>query len=164
MGELITFGSDGIEATLLPLLISDDATLVSGHLAKANGQWRRADLSVSALVTWVGPSAYVSPGYYPSKAEGGRVVPTWNYIGVEAKGTLVLHEDDEWKRRHVEALTAVHEHGHPSPWSVADAPGDYIDGMIKAIVGLSFGLRPWWANGNCPRTGHRRISPASSPA
>ncbi len=139
-GELITYGSDGIEASYLPLLISDDATLVTGHLAKANGQWRRADLSVSALVSWVGPSAYVSPRYYPSKDEGGRVVPTWNYIAVEAKGTLILHEDDEWKRRHVESLTTVHEGGHASSWSVADAPDDYIAGMIKAIVGLEVQL------------------------
>jgi transcriptional regulator len=139
-GELITYGSDGLEASFLPLLISDDATFVSGHLAKANGQWRRADPSVPALLSWVGPYAYVSPSHYPSKAEDGRVVPTWNYTAVQAKGSLILHEDDEWKLRHVESLTAFHENGRPSPWSVADAPADYIDGMVRAIVGVEIRL------------------------
>lgn len=135
-GEVITYGSDGLEASFVPLLISDDAGTVTGHLAKANGQWKRADLSVAALVTWVGPHAYVSPSYYPSKTEGGRVVPTWNYTAVQAKGTIVLHEDDDWKRDHVESLTRFHERGFPAPWSVQDAPRDYIELLVRSIVGL----------------------------
>jgi transcriptional regulator len=139
-GELITYGSGGLEASFLPLLISDDADVISGHLAKANGQWRRADLSVPALITWVGPYAYVSPNFYPSKIEDGRVVPTWNFTAIEAKGTLIVHEEERWKRRHVESLTAFHENGRPSPWSVTDAPGGYIDSMVKAIVGFEIRL------------------------
>ena len=139
-GELITYGSEGIEASFVPLLISEDATTVTGHLAKANGQWQRADLSVPALVTWVGPYAYVSPSYYPSKAEDGRVVPTWNYTAVQAKGVLILHEEARWKRDHVESLTGFHEHGFPEPWSVQDAPEDYIDKLLKSIVGLEIRL------------------------
>ena len=135
-GELITVGSDGLEASFIPLLISDDAGTVTGHLAMANGQWKRADVSVPALVTWVGPDAYVSPSYYPSKQEHGKVVPTWNFIAVQAKGILTFHEDDEWKRSHVASLTNFHEAPLPSPWSVDDAPKEFIDGLVKAIVGI----------------------------
>jgi transcriptional regulator len=135
-GELITVGSDGLEASFIPLLISDDAGTVTGHLAKGNGQWKRADVSVPALVTWVGPDAYISPSYYPSKREHGKVVPTWNFITVQAKGILTLHEDDAWKRSHVASLTDAHEAALSAPWSVDDAPSDFIDGLVKAIVGI----------------------------
>ena len=135
-GELITVGSDGLEASFIPLLITDDAGTVTGHLARGNGQWRRADMSVPALVTWVGPDAYVSPSFYPSKEAHGKVVPTWNFITVQAKGILTVHEDDDWKRSHVASLTDFHERARANPWSVDDAPADYIDGMVKAIVGI----------------------------
>jgi len=135
-GQLITVGSDGLEASFIPLLISDDAATVTGHLAKGNSQWKRADVSVPALVTWVGPDAYVSPSFYPSKHDDGKVVPTWNSITVQAKGLVTFHEDDEWNRSLVENLTSVHEAARPSPWSVDDAPADFIDGLVKAIVGI----------------------------
>jgi len=135
-GQLITVGSEGLEASFIPLLISDDARTITGHLAKANGQWKRTDSSMPALVTWVGPDAYVSPSYYPSKQEHGKVVPTWNFITVQAKGVLSFHEDDEWKRSHVESLTNFHEGELPAPWSVDDAPSEFIDGLVKAIVGF----------------------------
>jgi transcriptional regulator len=135
-GQFITVGLEGPEASFIPLLISDDAATVTGHLAKANGQWKRADLSIPALVTWVGPDAYVSPSYYPSKQEHGRVVPTWNFISVQATGQLSFHQDDGWKRRHVESLTNFHEGALPAPWSVDDAPPDFIDGLVKSIVGI----------------------------
>ena len=88
------------------------------------------------LVTWVGPDAYVSPSFYPSKEEHGRVVPTWNFITVQATGPVTFHEDDEWKRTHVTSLTAFHEEGTPAPWSVDDAPPDYVAGLIRSIVGV----------------------------
>ena len=135
-GHLITVGSEGLEASFIPLLISDDAGTVTGHLAKGNGQWKRADPSVPALVTWVGPDAYVSPSFYPSKEQHGRVVPTWNFITVQATGPVTFHEDDEWKRTHVTSLSAFHEEGMPAPWSVDDAPPDYVAGLIRSIVGV----------------------------
>jgi len=135
-GELISSGPGGLEATVLPLLISDGADRITGHLARANRQWERADLSLPALVTWRGPNAYVSPSYYPSKSEHGKVVPTWNYIAVQARGTLVLHHDPEWKRSHVASLTTRHEATFPAPWSIDDAPADYIDSMLRSIVGI----------------------------
>lgn len=135
-GELITVGSDGLEASYIPLLISQDAGTVTGHLAKGNGQWTRADRSVPALVTWVGPGAYVSPSYYPSKHEHGKVVPTWNFITVQARGIVTFHEDDEWKRSHVASLTNFFEAALPSPWSVDDAPSEFIDAKVESIVGV----------------------------
>lgn len=139
-GELITCGADGLEASFVPLLISDDAGAVTGHLAKANGQWKRADLSIPALVSWIGPYAYVSPSYYPSKVEDGRVVPTWNYTAIQAKGVLALHHENEWKRQHLDSLVTFHEREFPSPWSLADAPGDFIHDMVNGIVGVEIKL------------------------
>jgi transcriptional regulator len=135
-GQLITSGADGQEATVLPLLISDQADRITGHLARANRQWERADPSLPVLLTWRGPSAYVSPSYYPSKRQHGKVVPTWNYIAVQARGTLTLHHDPEWKRDHVASLTAQHEATFPAPWSIDDAPAAYIDGLLRSIVGV----------------------------
>jgi transcriptional regulator len=135
-GELITVGSAGIEASFVPLLMSDDAATVTGHLARGNGQWERADPSVPVLVSWVGPSAYVSPSFYPSKREHGKVVPTWNFIAVQARGTLTLHHDDGWKRALVVALTDAHERTRDEPWSVEDAPAEYVSAMVAGIVGF----------------------------
>jgi transcriptional regulator len=139
-GELITYGSDGIEASLIPMLISDDAGTISGHQAKANRQWSRADTSVPALVIWQGADGFVSPNFYPSKLEDGKVVPTWNYLVVQARGTITFHHEREWKRSQVTALTDWHEAGSTVPWSVDDAPEDYIDGMLSAIVGFEIGV------------------------
>jgi len=135
-GELITSGGDGPEATVIPLLISDEADRITGHLARANRQWERADPTLPVLLTWRGPNAYVSPSYYPSTREHGKVVPTWNYITVQARGTLVLHHDPEWKRHHVASLTAHHEAAFPAPWSIDDAPADFIDSLLRSIVGI----------------------------
>ena len=136
-GHLITLGSEGLEASFIPLLISDDAGMITGHLAKGNEQWRHADTSVPALITWIGPDAYVSPSYYPSKREHQKVVPTWNYITVQAKGLLSFREDDQWKRSHLEALTNFHERAMVEPWAVSDAPNEFIEGLMQAIVGVS---------------------------
>jgi transcriptional regulator len=135
-GELITYGNDGIEASLIPMLISDDASTISGHQAKANRQWSRADTSVPVLVIWRGADAFVSPNFYPSKLEDGKVVPTWNYLVVQARGTIAFHHEREWKRSQVAALTDWHEAGSAAPWSIYDAPDDYIDGRLSAIVGF----------------------------
>src|SRR6478736_5785006 len=95
-GELITFGSAGLEASIVPVLIDDDVSRLTAHLARANRQWRNADLTVPALVTFRGPDAYVSPGYYPSKQEDAKVVPTWNYITIQIRGHLTIHDDSAW--------------------------------------------------------------------
>ncbi len=134
--ELITFGSSGIEASIAPLLINDGATVLRGHLARANNQWKHADPSVPVLVTWRGPDAYISPSFYPSKAENGKVVPTWNYTTVQARGMLTVHDDIEWVEDIVRSLTMNHEARFAHPWSVDDAPREYINSMLQAIIGI----------------------------
>ncbi len=136
LGELITVGSGGIEASKVPLLVSDDATALRGHLSRANPQWANADLSVPVLVCWHGPDAYVSPSFYPSKTEHGEVVPTWNYITVQARGSLVVHDDANWVRQVVENLTDLHESDSAAPWRFQDAPPRYAERMVKAVVGI----------------------------
>ena len=135
-GELVTVGSQGLEASVVPLLIDDGSTLLTGHLARANQQWKRADLSVPVLVIWRGPDAYISPSYYPSKREHGKVVPTWNYISVQARGTLTIHDDPTWVGQLVRSLTEWHEAQFETPWTVDDAPSEFIETQLKAIVGI----------------------------
>ena len=140
-GHLVTVGPDGPEASYVPMLISDDAGTVTGHLARANRQWRHATGEVDALVAWVGPDAYVSPTFYPSKHVDARVVPTWNYLAVQARGTLTFHEDPAWTRRQVAALTEHHEADRRAPWAVDDAPADYLASMLRAVVGFEVRVR-----------------------
>jgi len=136
VGHLVTVGPEGLMASFVPLLVDDDATTVTGHLARANPQWRNTDTSVPALLTWVGPDTYVSPSWYPSTTEHGRVVPTWNYITVQARGEIRFPTDAGWKRAQVAALTDTHEAGSESPWALDDAPAAYVDRMLRAIVGF----------------------------
>jgi transcriptional regulator len=135
--ELITLGSDGLEASTVPLLLDVTGTpRLVGHLARANPQWKRFDANTEALAVFRGPDAYVSPGWYPSKAEHAKVVPTWNYITVHARGALVVHDDPVWVEQLVRRLTTEHEATLAQPWSVDDAPATYIDAMVKSIVGI----------------------------
>jgi transcriptional regulator len=139
LATVVTLGANGLDANHLPLLYQADpaphGTLV-GHVSRANRVWRDARLDVDALAIFHGPQGYITPAWYPSKAETGKVVPTWNYIVVHAYGRLRFQDDPAWLRRHVEALTATHEAVQTAPWSVSDAPSDYIDSLIKGIVGF----------------------------
>lgn len=141
---LVTHGKQGLQASHLPLLLNTDegpnGTLY-GHFAKANPQWKELQDGAEALVIFAGAEAYVSPGFYPSKAEDGKVVPTWNYVAVHAYGSAEVFTDAERLRSLVSALTERHEAGRAQPWKVADAPADYIDGMLKAIVGFALPIQ-----------------------
>jgi transcriptional regulator len=106
-----------------------------GHLARNNDQWRTPVIG-EALVIAHGPDAYVSPSWYPSKAEHGRVVPTWNYATVHVYGTLQVHDDPDWLAELVGRLTDRHEATRPHPWAVTDAPPPFIAGQLRAIVGI----------------------------
>jgi transcriptional regulator len=136
---LVSEGDDGLQATHLPLLLNPDegefGTLY-GHLAKANRHWH-ALANGQALVIFPGVDAYVSPSLYPAKAEHGKVVPTWNYVAVHAYGQAHVFSDPERLLALVSALTERHEAPRAEPWSVSDAPADYIDGMLRAIVGFA---------------------------
>lgn len=133
-GHLTVAGADGLVSTPAPFLIDDDATLVRAHLARQNPLLAAAP--ADALLVVPVSDTYVSPGWYPSKAEHGKVVPTWNYEVVHLHGRLVTH-DPEWTLRLVRDLTDHHEAEMPSPWSVDDAPDTYIDGLLRGIVGIS---------------------------
>jgi transcriptional regulator len=137
--QLVTAGEQGLMANPLPLLIDPDASphgTLRGHLARANDQVAALSAGGQALVIFQGPQAYVSPSWYPSKAEHGKVVPTWNYVAVHAWGTARVIDDADWLRRLVEDLTVSREQHRATPWAVGDAPEDFIDTMVKAIVGI----------------------------
>ena len=134
-GELVTVGPDGYPvATLLPVLWSGDR--VRAHLARANPHWQLVDEDSPALLVVTGPQAYVSPSWYASKAEHGRVVPTWNYTTVHLTGRVRVHDDVEWLRDLVSDLTSSHEGGRAAPWAVTDAPAAYVEGQLRGVVGV----------------------------
>jgi transcriptional regulator len=139
LGALVTLGAEGLVASHLPLLIDAEPApfgRLSGHMARANPQARSLDPKVQALVVFTGPEAYISPSWYPTKQLTGKVVPTWNYVAIHAYGTLRFIDDPAVTLAHVTRLTETQETPRAQPWQVADAPGDFIAGMVKAIIGF----------------------------
>lgn len=135
--------SDGmdLEVNHLPLFLEtggDGPGALHGHVARANPLWRQCGARVLAI--FHGPDAYVSPGWYPSKAATGRVVPTWNYVVVHARGRLCAMEDPVWLRRHLEAVSCHFEAAMPHPWKLDDAPAAFIEQAASAIVGIEIRL------------------------
>ncbi|MDQ2810754.1 MAG: FMN-binding negative transcriptional regulator [Actinomycetota bacterium] len=142
--DLITLTADGLLATMLPFAYEPAAGeqgALYGHVARNNDQWRQPAIGESLAIVR-GPDAYISPSWYPTKAEHGRVVPTWNYVTAHVYGLLVVHDDPHWVEDIVRRLTAKHEAarltspGQPAAWSVDDAPRAFIEGQLRAIVGL----------------------------
>ncbi len=136
--DLVTATADGLVATFLPFLFEPsigERGALQGHVARNNDQWRRAPVG-EALVIVRGPDAYVTPSWYATKAEHGRVVPTWNYVTAHVHGRLVVHDDPAWVDDLVRRLTAKHEAARAEPWSVDDAPERFVAGQLRAIVGL----------------------------
>jgi len=129
-------GKNSLDANHLPMLLQEngDGNVLRGHVARANPVWKKA--KGQALAIFLGPHAYVSPNWYPSKAETGKAVPTWNYITVHARGHIRWIQDADWLRAHVTALSDVHEAGRAEPWKVGDAPASYVDSLLRAIVGF----------------------------
>jgi transcriptional regulator len=135
-GTLVTVADDAPVVTHLPMMLQpgSNGAVVIGHLARANPQWQTPN--PSALATWVGPSFYVSPSWYAQKRLDGKVVPTYNYIAVEVRGSIAFFDDPDRLLALVDSLTAKHEAGRPAPWSSADAPRSYIDAQLRGIVGF----------------------------
>ena len=143
LGLLVTLADAGLQANPVPFLLDPDPAplgTLRGHVARANPLWRDSRFDVDALVVFQGPQAYVSPSFYPSKAEHGKVVPTWNYVTVQARGRLRAIDDAAWVHELVTRLTRSHEAARPQPWAVSDAPAGYIDTMLGAIVGIEIPL------------------------
>ncbi|MEO7369466.1 MAG: FMN-binding negative transcriptional regulator [Ilumatobacteraceae bacterium] len=139
MAQMVTMTADGLVATPLPMIYErggDGLGSLVGHVARANRQWSASDSGVEALAIFTGADAYISPNWYPAKAEHGKVVPTWNYETVHFRGVFVAHDETEWTRSLVTRLTDRHESQFAQPWAVTDAPPDYIESMLKAIVGV----------------------------
>lgn len=133
-GHLVVTHDGALTSTPVPFVADDELTTVTAHLARPNRVWRAAPCDALLIVPVT--DAYVSPGWYPSKAEHGRVVPTWNYEVVHLHGRLVAHDDAEWVRRQITALTDTNEAAFPSPWAVTDAPDDHITKLVRAVVGV----------------------------
>jgi transcriptional regulator len=150
---LVTFDGAKPVATLLPVIwdrpaeSADDSDAPAawgrllGHIAVANDQWQTAAPGAEGLAIVTGPEAYVSPSWYESKARHGRVVPTWNYEAVHLTGPVAFHRDPQWLRGLVTRLTQRHEAGREHPWAVSDAPPEYVDGQLRAIVGVELIVR-----------------------
>lgn len=130
-------GADGVpQVTHLPLLFDVGEQVLRGHLARGNTHWKTISEGQPAVAIFLGPHAYVSPQWYPSKKVDGKTVPTWNYVAVHAHGTLSVVDDPAWLLANVTALTDQQEAPFAEPWKVTDAPEDYLRKMVTAIVGV----------------------------
>lgn len=135
---LVTTAAEGVDADHIPLLLVEPGHshgLIRGHIARANPCWQKVNDGSEVLAIFQGPNHYISPKWYPSKQEHGRVVPTWNYLVVHARGNITWRHDPDWLRTLVDDTTLAHE-DPDHPWRVSDAPADYIERMLAAIVGF----------------------------
>ena len=140
---LVAVTGAGLTANHLPLIprLSPDGTgVLRGHIARANSLWRELEDAAPVLAIFDGAHSYVSPSWYPSKHEHGKAVPTWNYAAVHVSGHIRFIEDAVWLRQFVTSLTDIHEEGRTHRWHVSDAPSDYIEAMLRAIVGLEIAV------------------------
>ena len=144
LATLVTLGSNGLVADHIPMEIDPEPGpfgTLRGHVARANPVWRESSKDMEALVIFSGPQHYVTPSWYSTKRESGKVVPTWNYAVVHAYGPLHAIDDPAWLRDFVTHLTDRHERARPAPWKVTDAPGDFVARQLAAIVGLEIPVR-----------------------
>jgi transcriptional regulator len=139
LGAWVTQGDGGLLANHIPFLLDASrgafGTLV-GHVARANPAWQSFSHSVPSVVLFQGPESYITPSWYPSKHAHGKAVPTWNYAVVHAHGMPCVIEDREWLLQHLTQLTDTHEAGQALPWKLSDAPADFTERLLGAIVGL----------------------------
>jgi len=139
---LVSGGAEGLYATHLPTVLKDDGPygVVEFHLARANPHWKYLAEPNEALMIFQGPAVYITPNWYPSKAEHAKVVPTWNYAVVHAYGRPEVMQDTDWIRRHVAELTAQQERNEAEPWALTDAPETYIEMMLRGIIGFRLAI------------------------
>ena len=138
LATLITAGAGGLIANFVPFILADtgDKGTLRAHVAKANDQVAALEAGAETLVVFHGPEAYITPSWYPSKKEHGRVVPTWNYAVVQVRGTPRVIDDAAWLRTQIDALTSTQENRRSEPWKVTDAPEAFIEGQLRAIIGI----------------------------
>jgi transcriptional regulator len=140
--SLVSSGSTGLCASHLPTVLKDEGShgVIECHLARANPHWKEIASGNEALLIFQGPEGYITPNWYPSKTQHGKVVPTWNYAVVHAYGCPEMIENKDWLRRHVGELTMQQEQTQVRPWSLSDAPKSYVDAMLRRIVGFRFAI------------------------
>jgi transcriptional regulator len=139
LSTFVVFAGTELIANHIPLLLDSTAGqygTLRGHVARSNPMWRHFGSTVEVLAIFQGPQSYITPSWYPAKQAGGKVVPTWNYAVVHAYGQPKAIEEPDWLHAHVTQLTSEHESQRAEPWHVSDAPRDYVEQMIKGIVGL----------------------------
>lgn len=139
LGTLITLGAQGLCANHIPMHLSDKPApygLLSGHVPRANPVWHEASPDVEVMVIFQGPNAYITPSWYATKKETGKVVPTWNYTVVHAHGHLRVIDDAQWLRAHLETITHQQEASLANPWAVSDAPSDFTEKLFSHLVGI----------------------------
>ena len=139
LATVVTLDPDGLNANHIPLELDSEPLplgTLRGHVSRANPMWQSFSNEVGTLAVFQGPDIYITPSWYQTKQETGKVVPTWNYAVVHAYGPLRINEDPIWLRALVERLTRRNEAPRSNPWEVADAPGVYIDGQLRGIVGI----------------------------
>jgi transcriptional regulator len=137
--SLVSMQESDIVADHLPLIIHPELSThgtLRGHVARGNPIGRKLDEDIEVLVMFRGPQHYITPSWYPSKKEHGKVVPTWNYIMVHARGKIKIHQDTDWILSHLTELTHRNENGRKEPWKVSDAPSDFIKRQLRSIIGI----------------------------
>lgn len=167
LGTLVTLTGQGFSANHIPFEVDPESGpfgTLRGHVARGNALWRDHAPEIEVLVIFQGPDAYISPAWYATKQETAKVVPTWNYAVVHAHGPLKIIEDRLWLRRLVERLTNQHEASRDNPWKVSDAPADYIDRQLAAIVGLEIPITrlvgKWKVSQNRPPQDQKSVAAA----
>ena len=168
LGLLISNGPTGLVANLLPFVLKtgdSERGVLQVHMARANPQWREID-DQGVLVVFRGPDAYVSPTLYATKEETGKVVPTWNYAMVQVRGKARVRDQVDWLTPQLTALTTAREATRAAPWSITDAPRDYIEAQKKAIVGVEIEITAlegkWKVSQNQPESNRRSVAAAFS--
>ena len=143
LATLVTTDANGLNADHIPMLLETegDAAMLRGHVARANPLWRNLGSGAGALAIFQDAGSYITPAWYATKAENGKVVPTWNYVAVHVEGIARAVDDPQWLHAFLIRLTAVNESGRAPPWEVSDAPPDYIATQLKAIVGIELRVK-----------------------
>ena len=136
---MVSATANGLQASHVPVLVEqrdDDGIILKAHLSRNNSHWRAIAEPTPTVAIFQGAHSYISPSWYKTKQETGKVVPTWGYVVVHAHGSLDVIDDADWLRAHVSALTDLHEAGRAAPWAVSDAPDKYITAMLRGIIGI----------------------------
>ena len=142
LGILISTGNEGILANPVPFLIAEDGLRLLAHVARPNSHWQALQANPEALVIFQGGDHYISPSWYAAKQEtGGKVVPTWNYVHIQVRGRVTIREDAAFLRAQIAALTSQQESARHKAWAVTDAPADYVEGLLRGIVGIELEIR-----------------------